>query len=358
VAPPDDDGRERTEQPSARRREEARRRGQVAKSADLTGALLVLGAVAAHAAGGGHVVADGLELVRRGLVPRRLEELSVESAAALLQGAAWDGVRVAWPFLVIPTLAGVGGHLLQTRFLVATEGVAPQWSRLSPLAGFGRLWSLRSLAELVRSLLKLAALGTLAALTLYEDWALLVGLGEGGGAAAAMAAVGRVVWDLWLRVGLAYLAIGALDYAYQWWQHERSLRMTRQEVREEARETEGDPHLRGRMRGIHRQMVTRRMAAEVARATVVVRNPVHVAVALRYDGGAMAAPRVVAKGERLVALRIVDLARRHGVPVVENPPLARALHRAVEIGREIPPDLYRAVAELLAHVYALAGRRA
>jgi flagellar biosynthetic protein FlhB len=356
VAFAEHDGHERTEQPTGRRRDEARRKGQVVKSADLTGALLVLGAVGAHAAAGGHLVADGVELFRRGLAVGGQPELTLDGAL----GLGWQGLgaatRLAWPLVVIPLGVALTGHFLQTRFTVSTAPLAPQWSRLSPAAGLGRLLSVRSLAELVRALLKLGAVGVVAYLTLRSHWALLAALGQTG-AAGAVAAVGQVLWDLWLRVGLTYLFIGALDYGWQWWQHERSLRMTRQELREETKETEGDPRLRSRLRALHRQMAGRRMMAQVPRATVVVRNPTHVAVALRYESGRMRAPRVVAKGERLLALRIIDVARRHGVPVVEDPPLARALHQAVPVGGEIPPALYRAVAEVLAYVFALAGRR-
>jgi flagellar biosynthetic protein FlhB len=165
-----------------------------------------------------------------------------------------------------------------------------------------------------------------------------------------------VIRDLWLMIGLAYLAIAGLDYAHKWWVHERDLRMTRQEVKDETREQEGNPLLKSRLRALHRQRAMRRMMSEVQRADVVVRNPVHYAVALKYEGGQMRAPRVVAKGARLMALRIVDVARNHRIPIVENPPLARSLYRMVAVGHEIPKELYRMVAEVLAHVYSLRNR--
>jgi len=151
--------------------------------------------------------------------------------------------------------------------------------------------------------------------------------------------------------------IAAIDYGYQWWEHERGLRMTKDELREEMKTTEGNPLIRSRVRALHRQMATKRMMVEVKRADVVLRNPTHYAVALKYDQAKMAAPRVVGKGARLLALQIITIAREHGVPVVENPPLARTLYKSVPVGRDIPRDLYRAVAEVLAYVYSLKGRR-
>lgn len=350
------DGRERTEQPTGRRREEARRRGQVARSADLTAALLLLGALGVHSLGAGQFLAGSLEVFRRGLSPGPLSELTPDAAVELMVRSVATAVHLAWPLLVIPTVVAIGAHLAQTRLALSTEALAPQWSRIDPLAGFGRLVNGRSLVELLKSILKLAAVGSVAFLTLRADWPLLLTLGRGGGA-ATLVALGQVVWDLWLRIGLAFLLLGSLDYAYQWWQHEKRLRMTRDEVREETKQTEGDPLLRGRIRSLHRRMATRRMMTEVKRATVVLRNPTHLAVALRYAQSGMRAPKVVGKGERLVAQRIIEIARQHGIPVLENPPLARALFHLVAVGQEIPPALYRAVAEVLAYVYSLTGRR-
>jgi flagellar biosynthetic protein FlhB len=196
--------------------------------------------------------------------------------------------------------------------------------------------------------------GAVGWITVRADWWPLMTLGQGG-VDALPGALGRAIGGVWLVVAVAYLALAGADYGYQWWEHERGLRMTRQEVREEARQSEGDPQLRARQKSLHRQVTSRRMLAEVKRADVVLRNPTHYAVALRYDGGRQGAPRVVAKGARLMALRIIELARRHHVPVVENPPLARTLFGAVRVGAEIPPALYRAVAEVLAHVYSLRG---
>jgi flagellar biosynthetic protein FlhB len=346
-------GQERTEQPTPKRREEARKEGRVPASRDLPGALVLLGGLGVHALGGGYVLTEALRQFEHGLVALPTADLTVDEALARCIDAAVTGVRIAWPFLLVPAMIAAATGLVQSRLALSLTAIKPRWERVNPVEGLRRLVSGRGAVEVLRAILKLAAVGGVAYFTLRADWMLLTSQSAEG---AALSALGRVLWTLWLRIGLVFLVIAALDYGYQWWQHEKSLRMTKQEVRQESRETEGSPQMRARLRALHRQMATRRMMSEVRRADVVVRNPIHFAVALRYDGRRMRAPRVVAKGERLVAQRIIDEAFRHGVPTIENPPLARALFKACAIGKEVPRDLYRAVAEVLAYVYALKGR--
>jgi len=350
----DTPAQERTEQPTGKRREDARRRGRVAVSTDLTGAVMLLGALGVHVVAGSTLVTQAVELFqeRLGTMPRA--DLTPDGALAMGWQAAVSVVGLAWPFVALPALVAIAVQLLQTRFVVSTEALAPDWSRLSPLRGLARLLGGQGLVELTKSALKLALVGTIAYLTLRGAWPLLLTLG-GGGTQTLLVALAEVAESVWLRIGLAYLVLAGLDYGYRWWQHERSLRMTKEEVRQESKDTDGNPLLRGRLRAIHKQMATRRMMVDVRRADVVLRNPTHYAVALRYDATRMKAPRVVGKGERLMAERIIDVATRAGVPVVENPPLTRAIFKAVAIGREVPQDLYRAVAEVLAYVYSLRG---
>jgi len=349
------DNQERTEQPTAKRQEEARRKGQIAKSTDLTAAALLMGALGAGAIGGPRLVSDAVVAMQHGLAAAAAPDLSTTGALALLTGATFTLGRLAWPLLLVPALVALAVQLVQTRFAVSWSGLQPEWSRVNPAQGFRRLVSSRSLVESLKTMIKLAAIGLVAYWTVARRWPLVLVLGQTG-SEATLAAIGQVAFDLWMRVGLTYLALGALDYGYQWWRQRQSLRMSREEVREESRETEGNPHTRGRMRALHRQRVVRRMMAEVHRADVVLRNPTHVAVALRYESGKMRAPRVVAKGALLMARRIIEAAHRHGVPVVENPPLARALYRGAPVGQEIPRELYRVVAEVLAYVYSLRSR--
>jgi flagellar biosynthetic protein FlhB len=349
------DGEDRTEQPTSKRREEAREKGQVAKSPDVTAALGLLGALGAFAMMGTQLVAGALALVRRGLGAAGTPNLSADDAFALLGGSLVDAARMTWPFIAVPAVVGIASQLLQTRFAFSTAALKPDWSRVSPAKGLGRLFGLRSVAELVKAILKLGVIGGVAYYTLRGDWPLLLPLGQGG-PEAALGTVAHVVWRLWLGVGVSYLIVAGMDYGYQWWEHERSMRMTKEEIREESKQTDGNPQLRARLRAIHKQMASRRLPIEVKKAHVVVRNPTHFAVALRYEGGSMRAPRVVAKGADLVAQRIIDIAKRERVPVVENRTLARALYKLVKVGADVPPSLYRAVAEVLAYVYSLRGR--
>jgi len=349
-----DDGaaQERTEQPTGKRREEARRQGRVAVSPDLTAAAVILGAFGVYAMAGERFVTGALGTfeLRLGEVPRG--DLTVQAALTLLSAGAAASLRLAWPFMAIPVAIAFTAQLVQTRFAFAP--LRAQWSRLNPLQGFARLVGLRGVVELLKSILKLGLVGGIVYLTLREDWGLFFTLAPAGGG-EALSTLARIIAEVWLRIGIAYLALAGADYGYQRWQHGRSLRMTKDEVRQESKDTEGSPLLRSRIRAVQKQLAGRRMMAQVGRADVVLRNPTHVAVALRYERGHMRAPKVVAKGERLLALRIIDVAARHGVPVVENPPLARTLFKVVAIGREIPQDLYRAVADVLAYVYALKG---
>lgn len=347
---------ERTEQPSARRRDEARRQGRVARSADLTAAVVLLGGLGVLSLAGERWLADAVDALRQALAAPPFQG-PPEGALERALGVGLRAAAGSWLLVLGPAAAGVAVQLAQTRLALVPDVLQLRWERLDPLAGLRRLLGWRGLAELLRAALKLGAVGAVGVLTLRHHSAVFA-LTAPEGVGPALARVADAVRDLWLRVGLTFLALAVLDYAYQRWRHERGLRMTRQEVREELRQTEGEPLLRARLRSLHRQLAARRMMAEVRRADVVLRNPVMVAVALRYEPARMGAPRVVAKGARHLARRIVQVAHAAGVPVVENRPLARALFDAVPLGREIPPALYRAVAEVLAYVYSLRGGRA
>jgi len=347
-------GGEKSEAPSQKRRDEARREGRYPASRDVPGALVLLGGFGVLAMGGGHLFTTALHELAHGLSTLPTGELTVDAAVSRFFSAGMLLIRLAWPFLVVPLVIAVATGLAQSRMSLPLAAIKPKWDRLNPVQGLGRLLSLKGAVEVLRAIVKLVVVGAVAYLTLRADFPLLATVGVDSGASAT--AMVTVMSHLWLRIGFAFVVLAAIDYGYQWWQHEKSLKMTRQELRQESKEQDGNPQLRQRVRALHRQMSQKRMMQDVRTADVVLRNPIHYAVALKYEAG-MRAPRVVAKGERLVAQRIVDEAYRHGVPCVENPPLARALFKAVALGKEIPGDLYRAVAEVLAYVYGLRGGR-
>lgn len=339
---------ERTAPPSARRLREARRRGQAAVSPELTAAAALAGGLLALAAAGAGRIEGLARWLRAVLAGAPLGELE---PAAALAGAA----RVLHDATLVPCGGALAGALLagllQAGFLFAPAALAPRLDRLDPLRGLRRLLSAERLGASAAGLAKAAVV-------------LAIGMAWLRGAAPPLAGLARLepaaLWralpllsSLALRLALAGAALGLLELLWARRRHLRALRLTRDEARREAREEEGDPALRGERRRLHRGLLE---AGPVSRATVVVVNPTHLAVALRHDRDDPGAPRVTAKGAGRAAARIRSSARRAGVPVVRDVPLARALHRLVEVGEEIPEELYQAAAVVLAHLYGQGGR--
>jgi flagellar biosynthetic protein FlhB len=252
-------------------------------------------------------------------------------------------------------LSGVTVSLVQTGPLWASKRLGFQIQRLNPASGFKRLFSPNGLVELIKALFKLIVVGWPAYSYLRGQIDQVIGMAQQDLFSAVTSCIQLAV-GLWLRVSAAYLVLAFVDYAYQRWQYMRAMRMTKEEIKEDFKATEGDPIIRGRIRGQQRRMARMRMMAKVPQADVVITNPTHLAVAIQYVPAEMRAPRVVAKGADRVAERIVKIAREHRVPVVQNIPVARALFGSVEIEQEVPPDLYAALAEVLAYVYKLRGR--
>jgi flagellar biosynthetic protein FlhB len=250
---------------------------------------------------------------------------------------------------------GFGACIVQIGFQVVPDLLSFKPERLSPAEGMGKIFSIVGIGKGVLAILKVAALGALAWIIIKNR---VPGLAQLGQSSVGHAATGA--WDMVMQLALwlagAMFAVGALDYAWQRFRFERALRMTKQEVKEEAKREEGDPQMRGRIRQIQRDTARKRMMTKVPKATVVVTNPVHIAVAIEYQRGKKGAPRVVAKGRGLIAERIRELAVEHGIPVLERAPLARALYRAVKLDQEIPSALYQAVAEVLTVVYTTSQR--
>lgn len=347
---------DRREAATPRRRAKARREGQVFRSLELTSALVLL-AIYALIRFAGPAAGRGLAAWAERFLSQGPRDWGIADVRAMLGDAALAWGRAALPFLAAALVLTLAINFLQTGFLLTGGALAPQFGFLNPVRGFQRLFSLRSTVELLKGLFKVGVILAVAWSTLRDAAArfpALVAMEPAGSVATVAAWVDRLAW----RVGLAFLVLAVADYFYQRWEYERNLRMTRSEVREEFRETEGDPQIRLVRRRRQRELARRRMIGEVARATVVVTNPDHYAVALRYVPEETEAPVVVAKGKGYLAERIKEAARRHGVVIYEDPPLARALYRAVEVGRAIPEELYQAVAEVLAFVWRLKGYRA
>lgn len=352
-----DSYQERTEQPTPKRRQEARRRGQVPRSRDLSTALVLISGLGLVAVWGPWAAGRIQDLMRAWLGLLRPGLLQPGDLAPLLLNRGIALLGLAAPVLAGLSLASLAAATVQGGFLFAPQRLAPDVLRPLRLPGLRQIISGQSLLELAKALIKVLLIGGIAYFSTRPLWPQVPEL-----LSADPACLPRFLHTSGLKVAgrilLGLLVLGLLDYLLQRYRFEKNLRMTKQEVKEEMRQTEGDPRVKARIRSLMRQLAARRMMAEVPRADVVITNPTHVAVALVYDAARMIAPQVVAKGQGFVALKIIALAQEAKVPLVQNVALARALYRSVEVGAVIPTTLYRAVAEVLAYVYRLRGRQA
>lgn len=348
---------EKTEQPTERRRQRAREQGNVARSVDLTNAGVMLAGVAALLFLGGGLAGALAELLRGSLSRPGWNRLDLPFLLVQIRGIATYLAASVLPFLLVSFMAAILVNLVQVGFLFAPEVVQPKLSRLNPWEGVKRIVSMRSVVKLLVSLGKLGVLTAVAAAWIVWQLPMFSALSAAEPAVIAVA-TGRSLAGLAGLLTLALLMLAALDYGFQKWKYERDLRMTRQEVREELKEMEGDPHIRQRRREAHRKLTLARELSAVKTADVVITNPTEIAVAIRYDPERMPAPTVVAKGMGEIAARIRQVAIEHRVPIIERKPLARALYRNVKVGQPVPVEMYAVLAEIMAYVYRLTGRAA
>jgi flagellar biosynthetic protein FlhB len=347
---------DRTEKATPKKRDEARRKGQVAKSQDLNGAVVMLAALFAMSLIGPKSVGAMETSMRQGLVnlARPQQMLSGAGLGELFSSTLHTIVLGVGPIAAVCLVAGVVANLGQVGLKPSTHALIPDPKRLNPVAGAKNLFGMKIFFEGGKSLAKVGVVGTIVAMAVVPKLTELSST-VGTNPAALGATIASMVFSIAQRAGIVYLVIAAVDYAYQRWQHEKSLRMTKENVKEEMKQHSLPAEVKGALRRRQLQAARARMMAAVPTADVVVVNPTHFAVALKYDG-TRPAPEVVAKGQDLVALQIRKLAEEHGVPIVEDKPLARSLHKAVEIGQMVPEDLYQAVAQVLAYVYRVARR--
>lgn len=349
-------GQERTEQATPKRLQEARKKGQVPRSAELSTAAVCIAAAAAIYTLGRIAAGQFADLMRDSLEISPLRAMDAEMLWPALRDAGARSILIILPVLGATFVAALVAPIAIGGWNFSTEALMPQFSRLNPVAGLGRIFSARGAVELGKGLAKVAVVSIIGYILLEGMTAQMMGLSSEPvngaiGHSAALAGYSLLV----LCCGLAVIA--AVDVPFQIWQHGKDLRMTREEVREEYKESEGSPETRGRIREAQRALSRGRQLQEVPTADVVITNPTHFAVALRYDDKKMRAPLLVAKGTDLMALRIREVAIENGVAVIEAPPLARALFRTVQLGREVPAALYVAVAQVLTYVYQLRAAR-
>jgi len=338
-----------------RRRQEARRRGQVFRSLEVSSAVILLGGLATLQFFGPYIYGRMTGLIHEALVVWTRMELTTATVSGLAGQVVWTFLLAVLPLLGVLAVLGLAVNAAQTGLVWSVEPLAPRLSRINPLEGARRIFSRRALFELGKSLLKVALVAAVtygAIRTAVES----VVARSGADVRSLAAAVGSHALGLGWRAALVLAVVAALDYLYQRYEYEQSLKMTRQEIKEELRQTEGDPLLRSRIRRRQRELAQARMLQEVRRADVVITNPTHYAVALRYDPETMDAPVCCAKGKDHMALRIRQIARECNVTWVEDRFLARSLYHAVDVGEPVPESLYEAVAEVLAFVWRLRNR--
>ena len=345
---------DKTEAPTPHRVEEARKEGQIVRSQELNTAVIILISTFLLRGPGKQLALSFRDVMTTSIIDLPHTDLSVEW---LRQTAFAFGGKILPPFalfMVSLMLTGVAITMGQTQFLWAGKKIGFDFKRVNPLEGFKRIFSSRGLIELLRSLLKLGWVSWVAYSFLRAHYYELFSFTQYD-LGTAIVTFFNLTLSLVMRIGSMYLILAVADYAYQRWDLYKHLRMSKEEIKEENKRSEGDPMLKSRVRSMQRQMARGRMMANVPKATMVITNPTHLAVAIEYQEG-MKAPKVLAKGPYHVAQRIVKIAKENGIPVIQNIPLARAIYKTVDIGQEISPDLYLAMAEVLAYVYKLRGK--
>ncbi len=357
----DGEGGEKTEEPTAKKLTDARNDGKVAKSKELDNAvglllLFVLLQVTMSSLGGGML---GLFDTFYSRIPEYVKEngrgMTGRAVSQMLQPAITEALFMVLPFFAVGFFAMVVINILQVKWKVTTKPLKPDFKKFNPINGFKRIFSKDSLMELAKSIAKIGLILWVAYSSIMEHQRNLLLL-YGMSLMQAIMLVGSVVIDTGMKISMAYFVIAIVDFIYQKWKFKDEMKMTKQEVKDEYKNTEGDPQIKGKQRQRMREASQRRMMQDVPKADVVITNPTHYAVALKYDAEEAQAPIVLAKGTDYLALQIKEKAKEANVEIVENKPLARMLYANVEIGEEIPPELYQTVAEILAAVYRMKNK--
>lgn len=343
---------EKTEKATPKKRQESRKKGQVAKSADINAALVLFVSVMFLAFMGSWMGERLLHLFTHSLDKKLLYDVTETSIPKLLWELSMEVAIILAPVMISAMAAGVLGNYLQVGFLLSTEAIQMKLERINPLSGFKRIYSVRALVELTKSLLKILLIGGVTFYVLWVERGVYLRMSLVS-IESSLPVFGGLAIKMGFAASLVLLFLAFLDFMYQKYDFEKNIRMSKQDIKDEYKKSEGDPKIKGKIKEKQRQMAMRRMMQEVPKADVIITNPTHYAICLKYDDGSMDAPVVVAKGVDLIAQRIKELAKEHEIAMVENKPLARTLYARVDIGQVIPEDLFKAVAEILAFVYRI-----
>ena len=345
---------EKTEEPTAKKRSDARKKGQVGRSQELNTAFVLLIGFFILKVLWEYIYGEIANYTTY-IYGHLMQSVDTETVLQLFIGIMIVLAKTVLPVMFAILIMGLGINLFQVGLKFSTEAIEIKLDKLNPINGFGRMFSKRTLVELVKSILKIVIIGFFLYNYLKDEIFVMpqfiyYDLGT------SLEEIARIIFAMIFQVLAVIIILAILDFTYQKWQTTQDLKMTKQEVKDEMRQSEGDPQIKGKIRQKQRQMAMARMMQEVPKADVIITNPTHYAVALQYSQG-MTAPAVLAKGQDFVAQKIKEIAKEHKVPIVENKPLARALFAAVEVGDMVPPELYQAVAEVLAYVYRLKHKR-
>lgn len=348
---------EKTESPSDKRRQDAREKGTVAKSTEVNSVLVLLTAVLMLKITGPWMQNQFLVLIERFISFSSKKEMSMDELIFLLREAIVIFFKCSLPVICSILLIGIIANVIQVGFLFTFKPLMPNFQKINPISGFQRLFSMKSVVELIKNLLKLTIISIVAWVTIKNAFNQMIMLAD----ASIMIIWGFILktsFDIVIRISLVLIIIAIFDFIYQRYDHEKQMKMTKQEVKEERKQMDGDPMVKSRIRSLQREMARRRMMEQVPKATVVVTNPTHIAIAIRYEPLESDTPIVVAKGKRLIAARIKQTAIDNGIPIVEDKPLARAMYDKIQEGSPIPVEFFTAVAEILAYVFKLKNRTA
>jgi len=345
-------GDERTEKATPKRRSETRKKGQVARSMELNSALILI-AICVALKNLGQGAFEGIsELMQYFLQSPASYELNEKMTSILFLNLSIFFIKAVLPIALIGAAVGVTASFLQVGFLLTPKPLVPDLKKINPMSGFKRILSPKSLVELLKSSIKIIVIGYVAYSIIsdrFDDMINIINMDI----RQTLTLLGSIAYEIGIKTGIALLIIAVFDYTYQRYTHDKSIRMTKQEIKEETKQSEGDPQIKSKIKRKQLEMTVKRMMQAVPTADVIITNPVRLAIALKYDSATMGAPKVVAKGQRLVAERIRDLAKEHNIPIFEDKILAQSLYKTAEVDKEIPFDLYKAVAEVLAYVYQI-----
>ena len=349
------DFQEKTEKATPKKREDARKRGNVAKSREMSSLGILVVGLSTLCLFGAFMYGNTTLVMQKSFAMVANPVIELAGVKELSGHLILSFFTIVLPLMTAVFLIAVISNVAQVGFLISWEALKPKFDKFDIIKGLGRLISKQSLMELFKSITKLVMIGGVAFLTVKGEMEGIKELGQLEVSGIGLCIL-KLILKIFFRVCIAMVFLAALDFAFQKWQFEEKLKMTKQEVKEEHKQREGDPLIKSRIRKVQMEVARKRMMQEVPEADVVVTNPVHLAVAIKYDRALMNAPHVIAKGAELVAEKIKTLAREHNVPVVENKALAQSLYRAVDVGDEVPMDFYQTVAEVLAYVYKLKGK--